>query len=78
MFLHGGTVILWKSYKQTLIDTSTNHFETIALYKAACECVWLRRVIDHIQVSCGSKPIRSPTIIYEDKLLVLLRCNHVM
>jgi hypothetical protein len=48
MFLHGGTVILWKSYKQTLIDTSTNHFETIALYKAACECVWLRRVIDHI------------------------------
>jgi hypothetical protein len=66
MFFHGGTTILWKSYKQTLISTSTSHFEIIQLYEAARECAWLHRVINHIQVSYGIEPIGSPTIIYED------------
>jgi hypothetical protein len=66
MFLYGGTAILWKSCKQTLIDTSTNHFEIIALCEATREYAWLRRVINHIQVSCGIEPIGSPTIINED------------
>jgi hypothetical protein len=38
MFLHGGTVISWKSCKQTRISTSTNHPKIIALYEAAREC----------------------------------------
>jgi hypothetical protein len=66
MFLHGETTISWKSCKQTLIDTSTNHSGIIALYEAARECAWLRRVINHIQVSCGIERIGSPIIIYED------------
>jgi hypothetical protein len=66
MFLHGGMVISWKSCKQILIGTSTNHSEIIALYKAARECGWLRIVINHIQVSCGIEPIGSPAIIYKD------------
>jgi hypothetical protein len=66
IFLHGGTTISWKSYKQTLIDTSTNHSEIIALYEATRECVWLHRVINHIQTSCGIESIGSLTIIYED------------
>jgi hypothetical protein len=66
LFLHGGMIISWKSCKQTLIGTSTNHFEIIALYKAARECAWLRRVINHIQILCGIKYIGSPTIIYKD------------
>jgi hypothetical protein len=28
--------------------------------------VWLRRVIDHIQTSCGMGALESSTIIYED------------
>ena len=66
VFLHGGTAISWKSTKQTLIATSTNHSEIIALYEASRECVWLRRMINHIQQSCGIGPIGSPTIVYED------------
>jgi hypothetical protein len=66
VFLHGVTVISWKCCKQTLINTSTNHFEIIALYEATCECVWLCRVINHIQISCGIMLIGSSTIIYED------------
>jgi hypothetical protein len=37
IFLHRGTPISWKSYKQTLIGMSTNHLEIIALYEAAYE-----------------------------------------
>jgi hypothetical protein len=33
VFLHGGTTISWKSSKQTLITTSTNHSEIIALFE---------------------------------------------
>ena len=66
VFLCGGTAISWKSSKQSLVSTSTNHSEIIALYEASRECVWLRRVIGHIQLSCGLNTIQTPTIIYED------------
>ena len=52
--------------KQTLVATSTNHSEIIALYEAARECVWLRRMINHIQKSCGMNNVDTLTIIYED------------
>jgi hypothetical protein len=41
VFLCGGAAISWWSVKQTLVVTSTNHSEIIALYKATRECVWL-------------------------------------
>ena len=66
MFLHGGTAISWKSSKQTLVATSTNYSEIIALFEASCECVWLRQMINHIEKSCGIDSVESPTIIYED------------
>jgi hypothetical protein len=43
MFLYGETAILWKSCKQILIGTSTNHSEIIPLYKAALY------VVDYIE-----------------------------
>jgi hypothetical protein len=42
-----------------------NHSEIIALYEASRECIWLRRVINHIQ-SCGIVALEPHTIIYED------------
>ena len=66
VFLCGGTAISWRSCKQTLVTTSTNHSGIIALYEAACECVWLRRMISHIQKSCGLNTMDTPTIIYGD------------
>jgi hypothetical protein len=53
VFLQGGTTISWKSSKQNLIATSTNHSEIIALYEASHECVWLRRMINHKRHACG-------------------------
>jgi hypothetical protein len=66
IFLHGGIAISWKSSKQTLVATSTNHSEIIALFEASRECVWLRRMINHIEQSCGTGSLESPIIIYED------------
>jgi len=39
VFLQSGTTISWKSSKQTLTSTSTNHSEIITLYEASRECV---------------------------------------
>jgi hypothetical protein len=66
VYLQGGTTISWKSSKQTLVATFTNHFEIVALYKASKDCIWLRTMINHITQLCGIGPIGSPTIIYED------------
>jgi hypothetical protein len=68
VFLQGGTTISWKSTKQTLVSASTNHSEIIALYEASRECVWLRRMINHIMQTCGICAIDTPTIIFEDNL----------
>jgi hypothetical protein len=45
---------------------STNHSEIITLYEASRECVWLHRVINQIQTSCGMGVLESPMIIYKD------------
>ena len=66
VFLSGGTAISWKSAKQTMVATSTNHSEIIALYEAAKECTWLRRIHQHVQNACGIMIAPTPTIIYED------------
>ena len=64
VFLQGGTTISWKSSKQTLVSTSTNHSEIIALYEASRECVWLHRMIKHIIQSCGIGALETPMIIF--------------
>ena len=48
-----GTAISWRSFKQTMVATSSNHLEIIAIHKASCECIRLRLMIQHIQESCG-------------------------
>jgi hypothetical protein len=68
VFLQGGTTISWKSSKQTLVSTSTDHSEIIALYETSHECVWLRRMINHIVQSSGIGVLDTPTIIFEDNL----------
>jgi len=67
VFTYGGTAISWKSTKQTLTSTSSNHAELIALYEAGRECVWLRTMISHIQGACKMRTVtENPTLIFED------------
>jgi hypothetical protein len=48
LFTCGSTVISWRLIKQTLIPTSSNHLEIIAIYEASRECIWLKSLIQHI------------------------------
>ncbi|KAL0355515.1 UNVERIFIED_CONTAM: Retrovirus-related Pol polyprotein from transposon TNT 1-94 [Sesamum radiatum] len=67
IFMYGGTAISWHSTKQTLVATSSNHAELIALDEAGAECVWLRSLTHYVRESCGLESIeKSPTVIYED------------
>ncbi|GKB41205.1 retrovirus-related pol polyprotein from transposon TNT 1-94 [Tanacetum coccineum] len=66
VFLNGGTAISWCSQKKTLVATSSNHVEVIALHEASRECVWLRSMTQLIVTSCVLNKEKSPTIIYED------------
>ena len=69
IFTFNGTSISWKSTKQTLVATSSNHSEILALHEASRECIWLRYVIHHIQSTCRiSSSSDIPTVIYENNV----------
>ena len=42
-----------RSMKQTIVSSSSNHAEILAIHEANRECVWLRSIIQHIQEDCG-------------------------
>ncbi|XP_070665947.1 secreted RxLR effector protein 161-like [Malus domestica] len=48
VFTVGGTSISWRSTKRTLVATSSNHAEILALHEATRECLWLRAVAGQI------------------------------
>lgn len=69
LFTCGGTTISWRSMKQTLVHTSSNHAKIIAIHEASRECVWLRSMTHHIQEMCGfSLEKNIPTTMYEDNV----------
>jgi len=69
VFLYGGTSLSWRSVKQTLVATSSNHAEILALYEAAKEAVFLRSVVNYLKTATGQDELRAtnePTVLYED------------
>ncbi|KAL4032173.1 hypothetical protein IC575_005238 [Cucumis melo] len=67
LFTCGGTVISWRSVKQTMTATSSNHAEILAIHEASRECVWLRSMTHHIRETCGLSFSKNlPTILFED------------
>nr|KYP44586.1 Retrovirus-related Pol polyprotein from transposon TNT 1-94 [Cajanus cajan] len=47
-FLLAGGVISWVSKKQPVVSLSTTEAEFIAAALCACQCVWLRRILEHL------------------------------
>lgn len=66
IFLKNGAPISWKSVKQTITATSTNHAELMALHETAREAVWLRTMVQAISEQCKVKTSAKATIIFED------------
>ncbi|XP_075073879.1 secreted RxLR effector protein 161-like [Nicotiana tabacum] len=70
LFTYGGTAISWRSMKQTIVATSSNHAEIIVIHEASRECVWLRSMTQHIQKMCGFlMKTDNPTTLYEDNAI---------
>ena len=66
MFICGSTAISWRYTKQSIVATSSNHAEIIAIHEASQKCVWLRSIIHLIQEKYSLKYDKVPTILYED------------
>ena len=67
VFNCNGIAISWRSVKQTMVVTSSNHLEILTIHEASYKCIWLRSMIQHIRESCGLFFIKcDPTILFED------------
>ena len=66
IFIKNNAPITWKSVKQTVTATSTNHSELVAFHEAAREAVWLRNMNELIKKQCGLDQDNKPIIIFED------------
>ncbi|GKD78278.1 hypothetical protein Tco_1340899 [Tanacetum coccineum] len=67
VFTSSNAAISWRSVKQTMSATSSNHTKILAIHEPSRECVWLRSVTQHIRESCGiSSGQQSLTVVYED------------
>ena len=66
IFLKCGAPISWKSTKQTVTATSTNHAELLEFHEAARETVWLRTMERILDQQCQLRISNQPTIVYED------------
>ena len=66
IFIRDGAPISWKSVKQTVTATSTNHAELFAFHEAAREAVWLRTMEGILMKQCRIQVQDKPTVIYKD------------
>jgi hypothetical protein len=62
VFLVSGSVVSWKSKKQTSVALSTAEAEYVALASAAQEALWLRQLLGDLTMNQSAKPI----LIFED------------
>ena len=66
IFMKCGAPISWKSTKQTVTTTSTNHAELLAFHEAAREVVWLRTLERILNQQCKLRINDRPIVIFED------------
>ena len=60
-------IFSWRFFKQTMVATSANHSEILAIHEASRECICLKSMIQYIRESCGLFFIKSdPKILFED------------
>ena len=66
IFIKNGAPISWRSTKQTVTVTSTNHVELLSFHEASHEAVWLRIMQHAILRMSGLPSMDKPTTIFED------------
>ena len=68
MFMLGGSTICWQSRKQKVIALSSCESEYIAVTTAACQGVWLRRMLNELL----KKPGGATTLYVDNKSAIQL------
>ena len=67
VFTYGDTAVSWRFVQHTMVATSSNNSELLAIHEASRKCMWLRSMIQHIRDSSGLSPIsNTATSLYED------------
>ena len=66
IFIKNGAPVSWKSVKQIVTATSTNHAEHIAFHEASRELVWLRTMERLVTSQAGIALVEEPTVIHKD------------
>ena len=55
MFQFGSKVMYWSSNKQATVGLSSTEAEYVAATSATCEDIWLRKILEDIQVKTKSQ-----------------------
>ena len=66
IFLKNNALISWKSVKQTITATSTDHLEILAVHEATMEAVWLWNMHELLIEQCGLTLENKLIMIYKD------------
>ena len=78
VFNCNGIAISWRSVKQTMVVTSSNHLEIPTIHETSHEYIWLRSMIQHIWESCGLSSIKGDlTILFEDNVACITQITGV-
>ena len=75
IFIKNEAPVSWKSAKQIVMVTSTNHAELLVFHEASREVVWLQTMQGIQTKQCNLDQHVKPTVIFEDNATCINQMN---